>query len=138
MPMVYTDIRMLMVEDLPLMRSLIKRILVRLGFQPANILETTNGVEALEILSSNQVDFIICDYCMEPIDGLSFVRKLRDAAHNTCPSVPVILCSAYTDSDLIEQARNAGVNEVLAKPITVEAMADRIHTVLNLPEPLTS
>lgn len=134
----YSELRALIVDDNAFMRKLIGDVLEGLGFCRQNIFEAGDGQEALDLLADEKVDFIICDWRMEPVDGLAFLRKLRDPRNSPDAFVPVIFCSAYTDEQLIERARDLGVNEVMTKPINVGNLESRVRAVIERPRPFVN
>ena len=72
---------------------------------------------------------------MEPVDGLQFVRMVRNERRSPAPYVPIIMVTGFTDKQRVEEARDAGVSEFLAKPVTIEALNARIETIINRPRP---
>lgn len=131
----YDQLQVLIVDDNEFTRSLIKEVLNIIGFQLPNIQEASDGLAALKSLEETKVHIVISDWRMEPMDGLTFVRKLRDPQNSPDPFVPVIFCSAYTEQELIERARDIGVNEVIAKPVSIGNIESRIRAVLEQPRP---
>ena len=131
----YPQLRVLIVEDHAFTRLLIKEVLQSLGCQQGNIHEAEDGASGLKALQEKRADLIICDWQMQPMDGLTFVRKLRDPAKSKNPFVPIIFCTAHTDMDLIQRARDTGVTEVMTKPITVKAIESKIKAILETPRP---
>ena len=132
----YKTLRVLIVDADKFSRDLIKDILESLGFEGERIFRMGNGAEALESLRTNKVDIVICARTMGPIDGVAFVRTLRDPEESPAPGVPVIFCSRQLDRHLVDEIRGAGVNEVIAKPITISAIESRVHALLEKPRPL--
>jgi two-component system chemotaxis response regulator CheY len=131
----FAPLRVLIIEDHAFTRILIREVLENLGCSQSNIFEAEDGSSGLKILQEVRVHLIICDWQMEPMDGLTFVRKLRDPEKSKDPFIPVILCSAYTERDLIERARDIGVTEVMAKPITVKAIEEKVRATIQQPRP---
>ncbi len=131
----YPQLRVLIVEDHAFTRLLLKEVLQSLGCQQGNIHEAEDGAAALAALKEKRADIIICDWQMQPMDGLTFVRKLRDPETSKNPFVPIIFCTAHTDRDLIQRARDTGVTEVMTKPITVKAIEGKIKAILEQPRP---
>ena len=134
----YDQLRVLVVEDNQHTRALIRSVLQNLGFNAGHIREAFDGLSALEELQKEAVHIVISDWRMEPMDGLTFVRTLRDPEKSPDPFVPVILCSAYTDQELIESARDIGINEIIAKPISIGNIKSRIHAILDKPRPFVN
>lgn len=135
MAFTYDKLQVLIVDDNEFTRSLIKEVLNIIGFKLPNIREAGDGLAALKSLEEAKVHIVISDWRMEPMDGLTFVRKLRDPENSPDPFVPVIFCSAYTEQELIERARDMGVNEVIAKPVSIGNIESRIRAVLEQPRP---
>lgn len=123
----------LIVEDHAFTRVLIREVLHNLGFALANIHEADEGGAALRILGNRKIDLVLCDWQMEPMDGLTFVRTLRNPEKNPNPYLPVVFCTAFAERDVIEQARDAGVNEIMTKPFTAKAIESRIENALSNP-----
>lgn len=131
----YAPLHVMIVEDHEFTRQLIKEVLENLGCSKSNLSEAVDGSAALKQLQEKRVHLVISDWKMEPMDGLTFVRTLRDPEKSKDPFVPVVLCTAYTDRDLIERARDMGVTEVMAKPITVKAIDEKVRSVIEAPRP---
>lgn len=134
----YDQLKILIVDDDEFMRTLIKEVLQIIGFSAPNIHEAGDGLAALNSLEAEKVHIIISDWRMEPMDGLTFVRKLRDPDQSPDPFVPVIFCTAYTDQEMIERARDLGVNEIIAKPVSIGNVESRILAVLEQPRPFVN
>ena len=131
----FAPLRVLIVEDHDFTRVLIREVLENLGCAPSNIFEAEDGTAGLSMLQENRVHLVICDWQMEPMDGLTFVRTLRDPEKSRDPFIPVIHCSTYTERDLIERARDMGVTEVMTKPITVKAIEEKVRSTIQQPRP---
>lgn len=133
MPTDHSQLRVLIVDDHAFTRLLIREVLQNLGCAKEKILEAENGGAGLQILKEYGVDLIFSDWQMQPMDGLSFVRFLREPGKTKNPYVPIIFCSAFTERHLIECARDAGVTEILTKPITVKAIEAKLKAILEKP-----
>lgn len=125
----YGELRVLIVEDDRASRMLTIAFLDELGI--GQIKEAEDGEAALRVLRGYPPDVIVCDMVMEPMDGLTFVRRVRTDAQSANPYVPIILVTAQADRSTVRTARDAGVNLLMAKPITREALRRRIDVVLN-------
>lgn len=133
MPIDYSRLRVLIVDDHAFTRLLIKDVLQSLGCRPGSVWEAEDGRTGLRILNEREVDLIFCDWQMQPMDGLTFVRTLRDPEKSKNSYVPIIFCSAFTERELIERARDTGVTEIMTKPITVKAIEAKVIAVLEKP-----
>jgi len=121
--------RIITVDDSSTMRRIIKNTLKKIGYGD-NILEAENGKEALDVLSTKDIDIIITDWNMPIMDGLTFVKKIRsDSKYNDTPIIMVTTEAAKED---IITALQSGVNNYVVKPFTPDVLKDKIETVLGL------
>lgn len=118
---------MLVDDDMP-MRSLMKQILH--AFDIKTIDEYADGAEALRELQAYHPDLVICDWMMEPMDGLSLTREIRNLKDNPNRYVPIIMLTGHTEQHRVEQARDAGVSEFLAKPVSVTSVYQRLESAI--------
>lgn len=126
-------LNVLVVEDNKNMQSLLRAILGALGVR--HVRETGSGEEAFKELGHFAADIVITDWNMTPMDGLSFVRKVRNDPASPNPYVPIILLTGHTEATRVMEARDAGVNLFLAKPVSVTALAERLTTLIDHPVP---
>jgi two-component system chemotaxis response regulator CheY len=117
--------RALVVDDSRAMRMLLKRELVALGFE---VDEAGDGNEALERLQADgAVDVVLVDWTMPGMDGMSFVHAVR--ADATYEEMRVVMVTSEGDPAQIFHALMAGVDEYATKPITKEALAEKLGLV---------
>ena len=121
------NIKFLVVEDNSFMQTVIRRVLAALGAR--EVRECSDGADALKILQTFAADIIITDWAMDPIDGIKFTQMIRAAPDNLNPYVPIIMLSTYSELNRIVQARDSGVNEFVVKPVSVNALFNRIERV---------
>ena len=122
-----TTLSILIVEDNVHFRTLIHSILQALGI--SKLEEARDGNEALEILGELSPDLVILDWKMEGMDGVECVRQIR-AMDGPNRFVPIIMVTGYTEASLKKQARDAGVNDFLGKPISPRSLWGRIVSVM--------
>jgi CheY-like chemotaxis protein len=102
----------LIVDDEPVSRRVLRRLLSR--FPELELREAENGQVAWEKLGGVTPDLILCDLLMPVMDGMTFIRKLRE--HSTLQRIPVIVTSASKDLDLVLQLKDLGLMDYLLKP----------------------
>ncbi len=129
------NLSFLVVDDNAHMRSLLRTILSALGAKKDNILEAVSGEEAFEVLRTGTVDLCITDWKMEPVSGIDFVKRLRLSEDSPNPFLPVILLTGHTELKRVLIARDAGVNEFLAKPISPKELYVKIRSIIENPRP---
>jgi len=122
----------LVVDDSRHMRQLVRLMLRVFGI--AQVHEAAHAEVAVGHLREVPTDIVIADLFMQP-DGLEFVRQLRDADNSPCPMVPVIMMTCHATRGVVSRARDAGVNEFLAKPISAKSLALRMLAVIARPRP---
>ena len=125
------ELRVLVIDDSRSMRTIIKSILLQLGFKYVH--EAGDAATAFKDMQNFPCDLILVDWYMEPLDGLDFIRLVRTAKDSRDPFVPIIMLSGFTEMRRVEEARDAGVNEFLAKPVSVELLGNRIKSIFNHP-----
>lgn len=126
-------LNVLVIDDNRHMRSLVQSILHALGVK--NVTEAGDAAQAFKELQHFNADVIIADWHMEPLDGLDFVRLVRTAKDSPNPYVPIIMLSGYTEYRRVTEARDAGINEFLAKPISAKALYMRFASIIDNPRP---
>jgi len=131
----------LIAEDAPFMRRLLKGMLRAVGVQ--RIHTAGNGAEAIATLQRvgdgwgadniPEIDLVICDLVMPSLDGLAVLRWLRRHPESPNAYIPFVMISARSDGDVVAAARDGGVNEFIAKPFSADAVAKRLLSVITHP-----
>jgi DNA-binding response OmpR family regulator len=122
----------LVVDDVAVNREILKRRLVRRGFE---ISEASGGREALEIIDREPIDLVLLDIMMPDVDGLDVVRTVRKT--RSTEELPIIMVSARSFSEDVTQCLELGANDYVTKPVDFEATLELINRELerktNLP-----
>ncbi|MDP6804251.1 MAG: response regulator [Rhodospirillales bacterium] len=101
-----------------------------------HVKEAADGLKVLRILKGGyNPDIIITNWEMPKLDGIKLIRMIRDPKESPNPYVPIIMVSAYSEVNRVIQARDAGVSEFLAKPISAQLLYERIATTIEHPRP---
>jgi two-component system, chemotaxis family, chemotaxis protein CheY len=127
----FGNLKALIVEDNAHMRSLLRALLNSIGIK--DISEAAHGGTAVEILRERKCDLVLTDLAMKPMDGLEFTRHVRGSEQSPNPFVPIIMITGHTERHRVEAARDAGVTEFLAKPITAANLFARIAEIVERP-----
>ena len=125
------QLNILLIEDDASMRALIRYMLYAFGI--SNIQTAQEGSKAYAELRHFPADIVLTDWVMEPLDGIDFTRMVRTAPDSPNPFVPIIMLTAHSSMERVIQARDSGVNEFLAKPVTAKGLYSRIATVIESP-----
>ena len=128
-----TGLSALVVDDNRHVLELIGGILESFGLagRPQGRQRRVGARPARRIITS--IDLIITDWAMEPLDGIELVRKIRCDGTICDPKVPIIMLTGHTEMERVIKARDAGVTDFLAKPITPKAIYDRIVSLIEKP-----
>ncbi len=123
----------LIIDDNPSMRELIRAMLGAFGV--TNMMDAREGEHAMTRMEDFHFDLIITDWVMEPMDGIEFTRWLRTSANSPDPYLPVIMVTGHTEQRRVVEARDAGVNEFIAKPATAKTLLQKMIQVIEHPRP---
>jgi CheY-like chemotaxis protein len=123
--------RILLVDDNHHMRVLLTEILRALGVR--HIHDASDGAEGLQMLGDHQIDVVMTDLAMQPLGGIDFVRLLRNDPDSPNTMIPVIMITGHSTLQRVNEARDAGVTEFLAKPLTARGVIERITQVVDHP-----
>jgi two-component system chemotaxis response regulator CheY len=114
----------LVVDDSRVVRKVARRILEDLGFEVA---EAGDGAEALAWARTTTPDVILLDWNMPVMDGLEFLRQLRQEPGGDQPKV--VFCSVENDLDRIREALASGADEYIMKPFDGDIVASKLALV---------
>lgn len=129
----YDLLKILLVDDNHYMRVLLAEILRAIGVK--DIYEANDGAEGLQMMRDHTIDVVMTDLSMQPLDGIDFVRLLRNSPDSPNQLAPVIMITGHSTYQRVNEAREAGVNEFLAKPLTARGVIERLHQVVDNPRP---
>jgi two-component system chemotaxis response regulator CheY len=120
------DFKILAVDDSPTMRRIIINTLKRAGYQ--DVIEAQDGKDALAKLKVEKVNFVITDWNMPEMDGLTFVATLRSMEEYK--NLPVLMVTTRSVKEDIMEAMKAGVNNYIVKPFTPDTLKAKIEQIL--------
>ena len=127
----FEKLRVLVIEDTIPMRKLIVAVLGVLGVK--KIVQASNGEQAYQKLKNSQIDMVITDWLMEPVDGIELTKQIRMSDDSPNRFIPIIMITGYSALKRVEDARDAGVTEFLVKPFTAHDIGKRIAYTINKP-----
>lgn len=127
----FSRMQLLLVDNSPFMRGTVRQMCRSFGF--LEILEASNGQEALNHLNNSAIDIVLCDWMTDPLDGFELTRLLRSSPTSPNPFVPIIILTSRSEMTTVTKARDIGVTEFLAKPISAETLLGRLIHVCEKP-----
>ena len=125
------NVTVLVVDDNQHMRSLVRAIVEALGVR--NVFEAVDGKSAMARLRVEEIDIVIADWNMEPMDGLQLCRKIRNNIDGIDRFTPFIMLTGHTEMKRVVEARDAGVTEFMAKPVSARSLYSRIVSIVENP-----
>ncbi len=122
--------RILVVEDLLVMRRLIVNTLRSIGYE--DLLQASNGEEALELIFNpdSKIEFVLTDWIMPVMDGLTLVKFVR--TNPDTADLPIIMLTSMNEKDNLIEAIKYRVNDYIIKPFTPKLLKDKIEHVLKI------
>lgn len=129
----FDRLKILLVDDNPHMRKLVSTILHAFGV--VQIYEADTAKRGWAMLREYNPDVILLDWMLDGMSGIQLTKMIRTSASSANPFLPIIMLSGYTQIEHVREARDAGVNEFLAKPVSVNAVLTRLLSVIDHPRP---
>ena len=126
-------LRLLVVDDNRHMRAIVLDLAQAIGLR--DVRQAGDGGEALALLKEESCDIALVDLNMAPVDGVAFTREVRNGPSSPDVYMPVIMMTGHVERVRVEEARDAGVNEFILKPLTPAALVGRMEAVIQRPRP---
>jgi CheY-like chemotaxis protein len=105
------------------------------GFGANKVLEVEQALSLFQVLSGQKIDILLCDTRLPPHGGLMLTRTIRRNAQNENRTIPILLMTSDTGETTIKNARDAGANMVVAKPMSPKSLYDRLGWIAFNPRP---
>jgi CheY-like chemotaxis protein len=128
------SLSVLIVEDNPHMRKVIRNLLTTIGIK--RVAEAADGIEGLEVIRTANPDVVLLDWEMPLLSGAELVRIVRSPGVFPTPDLPIIVVSAHGERWRVVEGMRLGVNEYLVKPLSAQALRDRLLTIMANPRPV--
>lgn len=117
--------KFLVVDDFSTMRRIVRNLLKDLGY--TNVDEAEDGVMGLSKLKSGNYEFVISDWNMPNMDGLTMLQNIRADAQLS--SLPVLMVTAEAKKENIIAAAQAGANGYVVKPFTAATLDEKLSKI---------
>lgn len=119
------NMKFLVVDDFSTMRRIVRNLLKELGY--TNVDEAEDGAMGLSKLRSGQFDFVISDWNMPNMDGLTMLQQIR--ADPALAKIPVLMVTAEAKKENIIAAAQAGANGYVVKPFTAATLDEKLGKI---------
>lgn len=130
----FANKRVLLVDDHTHIRAIFTSILNGLGMFRLSTADRSD--RALSTLEAEPIDLVITDFNMPGLSGIGLAQRIRQEIRSKNPrfnpSIPIIMITSFGTKKCLMAARDAGVDEFLAKPFTTLAVAERIDSAINM------
>lgn len=120
-----SNLKFLVVDDFSTMRRIVRNLLKELGY--SNVDEAEDGVIGLSKLRSEHFDFVVSDWNMPNMDGLTMLQNIR--ADPNLAKLPVLMVTAEAKKENIIAAAQAGANGYVVKPFTAATLDEKLKKI---------
>lgn len=127
----FETLKVLVVEDNQPMLELTKSLLQTFGI--GNIFTAMDGETGYNVFCLRNPDLVIADWMMQPCDGISLSRRIRNDQRSPNQYVPIILMTGFSEKRRVIAARDAGITEFLVKPFNARDLYRRIVQIIEKP-----
>jgi two-component system chemotaxis response regulator CheY len=122
-----SKVKFLVVDDFSTMRRIVRNLLKELGF--TNVDEAEDGAVALQKLKGGGFDFVVTDWNMPNMDGLTLLQSIR--ADATLKTLPVLMITAEAKKENIVAAAQAGASGYIVKPFTAATLNEKLVKIFD-------
>ena len=129
----FSNLRVLVVDDNRFMRETVEAILESIGI--GTVYHAVDAEDGFKVTREKMPDVIVSDWDMEPGDGIPLVKWLRSSPDSPDKYIPIIMLTGFSERNRVMQARDSGVTEFLAKPVSTKSMHARLMSIIDQPRP---
>lgn len=113
------------------MSNVLAHMLRQIGFGGLHVVK--DGDQAIQVMSRQDIDILITEWQMDPIDGPALISQIRRGDDSRQRLVPIIMLTARAERQDVEAARDIGINEFVVKPFNTRTVFDKIQQVIDNP-----
>jgi CheY-like chemotaxis protein len=131
----FARLKVLVVDDQVLIRTLMSQALRNMGLRPEAILQAADGASAIRTLDIRQVDLVLCDIQMDGMDGIGLLKELRCGQTANPSNLPFIFLSGHADRTNVLAAARLHADGFIVKPPKPADVEKAIDLALTKPRP---
>ena len=124
----------LVIDDNQYMRKVTRNLLMNIGVRA--VYEAGDGIAGLDVIRTLAPDVVILEWDLPLLNGAEFVRIVRSPGVFPMADIPIILLSSHGERWRVIESVRLGVNEYLRKPVSAQALLDRLTLILAKPRPI--
>ncbi len=132
-PIVFRELRVLIVDSSQEMVDLIRSILHTLRVPTRNISAALSPNKAFEVFCKQEIDIIIVDWFEDSTSGMEFTQRIRNDSKSPYISVPIVMAANFRDKTNVLKARDSGINEFLVKPFSADLLEKKLRRAMEKP-----
>jgi len=121
-------VQILVLDDSNIMRNVLVKCLIEIGFPKAVITEAASGVEAIRLVNSNTFNLVILDIVMDGVDGIAVLKEIKKVQ----PAAKVVMCSTCSKSKTVRDLIDLGMDDFIVKPYTREKLKETIFRYIHI------
>jgi CheY-like chemotaxis protein len=125
------QLHVLLADDNPYIRTIVHGLLIQIGVR--HVTEAVDGISALEKIREKAPDIVLLDWEMPLLNGAELVRIMRSPGVFPTPDIPIIMLTGHNERWRILESIKIGVNEYLCKPVSAQALFDRLVSIVLKP-----
>lgn len=119
------NLKILVVDDFPTMRRIVKTLLKQNGF--TDMQEAEDGAQALKMLEAGDFEMVVSDWNMPNMTGLELLKAVRASAK--LKHLPFLMVTAEAEKENIIEAVKAGVSNYVVKPFTAQTLKEKLQKI---------
>jgi CheY-like chemotaxis protein len=123
----------LVIDENQYMRKVTRDLLMNIGVRA--VYEASDGIAGLDVIRTLAPDVVILDWNLPLLNGAEFMRIVRSPGVFPMPDIPIIVLTSHGERWRVIEAARLGVNEYLRKPVSAQALLDRLTLILAKPRP---
>lgn len=128
MALAQPNMKILVVDDFPTMRRIVKTLMRQNGFN--DFTEAEDGAQALDILRKNpDIEFVVSDWNMPNMTGIELLKAVR--ADPKLKHLPFLMVTAEAEKENIIEAVKSGVSNYVVKPFTGQTLGEKLAKIFN-------
>ncbi|WP_147693823.1 response regulator [Vogesella mureinivorans] len=131
----FAKLKILVVDDQMLVRSLLTQSLKAMGISPDNIYQAVDGATAKRALDGKPVDIVLCDLQMEPMNGMDLLKEIRCGRTMNPPNMPFVFLSGHAEKQNIVLAAQLHADGFVIKPPKPAELEKNIHAAMQRARP---